>query len=258
VVGRLVQTTAARVWLAVVAAGTIGAAVWSVAFFDPGLRDGDRIQEPPLPHSTFSPVLLLDDNFDRPDGDGWGTHWVRGAQSTKGRGYAINMQDWHGALSSADLGHRAGESRMSVVAGIPHQEDVEVAFAFKFGEPEAYAGLVLRGDDEANAETGYILEIAKGRIGIRRVEDYKDRDFRQPHQFPYSHRPGNWYRIRFAVKGGLLRVKIWSGTSEPPPWNLEVRDPNPLPPGAVGFTLTCGELPVSARWYVDNVVISKL
>lgn len=176
--------------------------------------------------------------------------------------------DGKGAMS---VGGAYGTAMALLKNGIPAESDMDITFTASRLPTDAsdfYVMATLRHDGKyhfANpwvANNGYVLRITRWGattntvdVDIRKCVNGVESIIFNSVTIPSALWTDNPMKIRFQIRGGILRFKIWSGAAaEPITWMGSVTDASPLGPGYVGMGCINGADGTGHGMDFDNIV----
>jgi hypothetical protein len=180
----------------------------------------------------------------------WSSQWTTG-QSTSGA-FADHLSG-EGRMYAGSLGGYAG--RRSQVVNIADRADTSWLITVKLGAPEAFWGLVLRGDSTADRKDGYQIEVLTGstnNVVLYRLTNYTRTSLATA---SVSVSAGTRYKVRFTVNGTSVTATVWAESgSEPGSPTVSATDSTHT--SGTTYTILAGGNVAGAVAYLDDSEVS--
>jgi hypothetical protein len=186
------------------------------------------------------------ETFTGANGAAWSaTNWVLALN--EGSGGGLSIQTNQGRMRTGTANTNRISARLNGVS----RADVEVVFTMTLPSAGSqYPKVYLRANTAIDTGTGYYLDLDTPTINIGKSVAYASTNIAS-HTHGFA--AGAVIRVRFALFGSRLRVKVWSAAgAEPSGWQMDTTDTAIASAGSVGWTTAAGTSG-SKDFFLDDV-----
>lgn len=177
-------------------------------------------------------VVRAADTFTRTVVDGWSSADTGGAYTLTGAGGTVSAADFDVTGSAGAVSVPVASAyRMAYLAGIAEVDQdayVEFTCPTPTGANLEPANLMLRGQS-ASEYYNCRVHVTTGSVVQVQIDHAGSGTLAAAATVPaLTHAPATTFKVRAQAYGTTVRIRVWTGTTEPAIWHAETVDPAPI------------------------------